>query len=311
MLVIKEGEKNCYNKNSVVTVGTFDGIHLGHKKIISDLLEIGKSKNLRSVVVSFDPHPQLILRNKHREIKLLSTTDEKLAEFEKLGVDLVYILNFTKELAEVSAEDFFKNYLIEKIGLTDIVLGYDHNFGKNREGNFDTLKTFGEKYGFGVHKVDEFKINGDRVNSTTIRNFLSEGNVSKASFLLGNNYYFSGRVVYGDKRGRTIGFPTANIELLSEHKLIPKNGVYFVSAEVKGNKYFGMMNIGNRPTIAENDGIFIEVNLFAFNDNIYGETMKTEVISFLRDEKKFSSLDELVEQLKKDKETCYGLINKK
>jgi len=311
MLVIKEGEKICYNKNSVVTVGTFDGIHLGHKKIISDLLEIGKSKNLRSVVVSFDPHPQLILRNKHREIKLLSTTDEKLAEFEKLGVDFVYILNFTKELAEVSAEDFFKNYLIEKIGLTDIVLGYDHNFGKNREGNFDTLKNFGEKYGFGVHKVDEFKINGDRVNSTTIRNFLTEGNVSKASFLLGNNYYFSGRVVYGDKRGRTIGFPTANIELLSEHKLIPKNGVYFVSAEVKENKYFGMMNIGNRPTIAENEGVFIEVNLFGFNDNIYGETMKTEVISFLRDEKKFSSLDELIEQLKKDKETCIGLINKK
>jgi len=311
MLVIKEGEKICYNKESVVTVGTFDGIHLGHKKIISDLLEIGKSKNLRSVVVTFDPHPQLILRNKHKEIKLLSTIEEKLEEFEKLGVDLVYILEFTKEFAEISAEDFFKKYLIEKIGLTDIVLGYDHNFGKNREGNFDTLKGFGDKYGFGVHKVDEFKINGDRVNSTTIRNLLLDGNVSKASFLLGNNYYFSGKVVYGDRRGRTIGFPTANIELLSGHKLIPKNGVYFVSAEVKGNRHYGMMNIGNRPTIADNKEIFIEINLFDFSGDIYGETMKTEVISFLRDEKKFSSLEELVKQLKKDKETCIGLKEKK
>lgn len=311
MLVIKEGDISCYNKNSVVTVGTFDGIHLGHKKIISDLHDIKDSKNLRSVVVTFDPHPQIILRNKHKEIKLLSTIEEKLQEFEKLGVDLVYILNFTKEFAGISAEDFYKNYLIEKIGLTDIVLGYDHNFGKNREGNFDTLMGFSEKYGFGVHKVDEFKINGDRVNSTTIRNLLLEGNVSKATFLLGNNYYFSGKVVYGDKRGSSIGFPTANIEPVSDDKLIPKNGVYFVSAEVKGKDYFGMMNIGNRPTIADNKEIYIEANLFDFSDNIYGETVKIEFKEFLRDEKKFTSLDELVAQLRKDKETCYGFINKK
>lgn len=310
MFVIKEGEKSCYNKNSVVTVGTFDGIHLGHKKIISDLLEIKNRKNLRSVVVTFDPHPQLILKNKHHAIKLLSTTEEKLEEFKKLGVDMVYILNFTKEFAGISAEDFFRNYLIEKIGLTDIVLGYDHNFGKNREGNFESLKGYGDRYGFGVHKVDEFKINGDRVNSTTIRNFLAEGNVGKASFLLGNSYYFSGKVVSGDRRGSTIGFPTANIEPLSEHKLIPKNGVYFVEAEVKGMKFHGMMNIGNRPTIAENKGIFIEVNLFDFSDDIYGETVKIEFIEFLRDERKFSSLEELTSQLKKDKETCIGLIKK-
>ena len=310
MQVIRESEKSCYNKNSVVTVGTFDGIHLGHKKIISDLLEIKNQKNLRSVVVTFDPHPQLILRNKHKEIKLLSTTEEKICEFEKLGIDLLYILNFTKEFAEISAEDFYKKYLIEKIGLSDIVLGYDHNFGKNREGNFDSLKMFSEKFGFGVHKVDEFKINGDRVNSTTIRNLLLEGNVKKASFLLGDNYYFSGKVIYGDKRGRTIGFPTANIQPLSEYKLIPKNGVYFVKAEVKGNMRYGMMNIGNRPTIAENTEIFIEVNLFDFSGEIYGETMKIEFLDFLREEKKFSSLDELVNQIKKDKETCYGLIKK-
>lgn len=308
MLVIKDGERLCYNKNSVVTVGTFDGIHLGHKKIISDLIGIKKEKNLRSVIVTFDPHPQIILKNKYKEIKLLSTTEEKLREFENLGIDLLFILNFTKEFSEISAEDFYKNYLIEKIGLTDIVFGYDHNFGKNREGNYESLKCFSAKYGIDVHKVDEFKIDGDRINSTTIRNFLLEGNVEKASSLLGDNYSFSGKVVYGDRRGNTIGFPTANIKPLSEYKLIPKNGVYFVSAEIKGEKYFGMMNIGNRPTIEEQKGIFIEVNVFDFNKNIYDEIIKIDFIKFLRDEKKFASLDELVTQLSRDKEICKKLI---
>ncbi|MFA5404299.1 MAG: bifunctional riboflavin kinase/FAD synthetase [Ignavibacteria bacterium] len=308
MLVLKEYEKSCFNKNSIVTVGTFDGIHLGHKKIISDLIGIKNGKNLRSVIVTFDPHPQFILRNKHKEIKLLSTIEEKLREFENLGIDLIYIINFTKEFADISAEDFYRNYLIEKIGLTDIVFGYDHNFGRNREGNYETLKDFSKKYGIDVHKVDEFKINGDRVNSTTIRNLLINGDVEKASFLLGNNYNFSGKVIYGDKRGSTIGFPTANIQQLSEYKLIPKNGVYFVSVEVKGKRYFGMMNIGNRPTIAENKEIFMEVNLFDFDKNIYGETIRVDFIKFLRDEKKFSSLDELVLQLNKDKEICKKFI---
>jgi riboflavin kinase / FMN adenylyltransferase len=307
MLVLREDDKSFYDKNSVVTVGTFDGIHLGHRKIISDLHEIKKRKNLRSVIVTFDPHPQIILRNKHNSIKLLSTIEEKLGEFEKLDIDLVYIIKFTKDFADISAEDFYKNFLIEKIGLTDIVFGYDHNFGKNREGNYETLKDFSKKFGIDVHKVDEFKINGDSVNSTTIRNLLNEGNIEKASSLIGNNYYFSGKVVYGDRRGNTIGFPTANIEPLSEYKLIPKNGVYFVSVEIKDEKYFGMMNIGTRPTIAEQKEIFLEVNLFDFDKSIYGETVKIEFIKFLRDEKKFSSLDELVEQLKKDRETCKSL----
>jgi len=309
MLVIKEGDKSCYNKNSVVTVGTFDGIHLGHRKIISDLHKIKNEKNLRSVVVTFDPHPQFILKNKHKSIKLLSTIEEKLNEFELLGVDLVYVLNFTKEFAGISAESFYKNHLIEKIGLTDIVLGYDHNFGKNREGNYDTLKDFSKIFGFNVHKVEEFKINGDRINSTTIRNLLNNGDVEKASSLLGNNYRFSGKVVFGDKRGSTIGFPTANIQPLSEYKLIPKNGVYFVSAEVRGKKYFGMMNIGNRPTISENKKeLFLEVNLFGFDENIYDEIIKIDFIKFIREENKFSSIDELVSQLNKDRETCKKFI---
>lgn len=310
MLVIKDSDKPEYNKNSVVTVGTFDGIHLGHKKIISDLIKIKNEKNLRSVVVTFDPHPQIILRNKNVEIKLLSTTEEKLLEFEKLGIDLVYILNFTKEFSEIRAEDFYKHYLIDTVGLTDIVFGYDHNFGRNREGNYDTLKDFSKKYGIETHKVDEFKINGDKVNSTTVRSFLQEGDVEKVVYILGHNYYLTGKVVYGDKRGSSIGFPTANIRPFSEYKLIPKNGVYFVSVEVKGKKYSGMMNIGKRPTIAEQSGIFLEVNIFNFNENIYDENIKVEFVKYLRDEKKFNSLDELVSQLNKDKENCNELIKK-
>ena len=311
MLVIKDSDKPEYNKNSVLTVGTFDGIHLGHKKIIADLIRIKNEKNLRSVIVTFEPHPQIILRNKNSTIRLLSTTEEKLQEFEKLGIDLVYILNFTKEFSEIHAEDFYRDYLIGRVGLTDIVFGYDHNFGKNREGNYDTLKDFSAKYGIDVHKVDEFKINGYKVNSTTVREFLTAGEVEKAVNILGHYYYLTGKVVYGDRRGSSIGFPTANVRTLSEYKLVPKNGVYFVSAEVKGKKYFGMMNIGKRPTIAEQNEIFLEVNIFGFNEDIYGETIKIDFIKYLRDEKKFNSLDELIIQLNKDKETCKELIKNK
>lgn len=308
MLVIRDNEKPEYNKNSVLTVGTFDGIHLGHKKIIADLIRIKKEKNLRSVIVTFEPHPQIILRNKNTTIRLLSTTEEKLREFENLGIDLVYILNFTKEFSEIHAEDFYRDYLIGRVGLTDIVFGYDHNFGKNREGNYDTLKDFSAKYGIDVHKVDEFKINGYKVNSTTIREFLINGEMENAAYILGHNYYLTGKVVYGDRRGSTIGFPTANVKPLSEYKLVPKNGVYFVSAEVKGKKYSGMMNIGKRPTVAEQNEIFLEVNIFDFNSDIYGDVIRIDFIKYLRDEKKFNSLDELVMQLNKDKEICKELI---
>lgn len=310
MLVVKEDGEYCYDRNSVVTVGTFDGIHLGHKKIISDLIGIKNDKKLRGVVVTFDPHPQIILKNKHKDIKLLSTTEEKLLEFEKLGIDLVYIIDFTEKFSGISAEEFYCDYLIKKIGLTDIVFGYDHNFGKNREGNYETVKEFSDKNGIAVHKVEEFKLDGDKINSTTVRNLLYDGNVEKASEILGNNYYFSGKVIYGDRRGNKMGFPTANIQPLSEYKLIPKNGVYLVSAEINGDKYYGMMNIGFRPTIKEQKDLFLEVNIFDFDADIYDEIIKIFFVKFLREEKKFASLNELIVQLNKDKEICKSLYNK-
>jgi riboflavin kinase / FMN adenylyltransferase len=311
MLILKEFDKSFYNKQSVITVGTFDGVHLGHRKILEDLNKIKADKNLRSVVVTFDPHPQIILRNRHsKEIKILSTTEEKIKAFEAHGIDVVYFVNFTQEFSQISAKSFYKDYLIDKIGLTDIVLGFDHNFGKNREGNYQTLKELSEKYGFDVHRVDEFMINGEHINSTSIRNLLYKGEVEKASFILGDYYCFEGKVVYGDKRGRQLGFPTANLESISEYKLIPENGVYLVSAEIENDKYYGMMNIGSRPTVSDSNEIFIEVNIFDFSKDIYDKIIKINFIGFIRNEKKFGSTEELIQQINNDKKECLLKINK-
>ncbi|TRZ66506.1 bifunctional riboflavin kinase/FAD synthetase, partial [bacterium] len=302
MIVLKDFDISYYDKKSVVSIGTFDGVHVGHRKIINDLNTLKSSLNLRSVIVTFDPHPQVVLKSKHKDIKLLSTTSEKLNIFEKLGIDTVYVTSFTREFSQTTAEDFYRNYIIEKVGLTDLVLGYDHMFGRNREGDYSTLKVLSQKHDFRVHRIEEFRINGEQVNSTTIRNLLYSGDVEKAAFLLGENYSFEGKVVYGDRRGQTIGFPTANIEPFDEFKLIPKNGVYLVSVSISDKSYFGMMNIGVRPTIDKNGKIIIEVNIFNFDNNIYGKTVKIGFILFLREERKFGSLDELVMQLKKDRE---------
>jgi riboflavin kinase/FMN adenylyltransferase len=284
-------------------------VHLGHRKIIEDLNDIKTAKNLRSVIVTFDPHPQIILRNKHhKEIKILSTIEEKIGLFEKYGIDLVYIINFTYEFSQTIAENFYKDYLIDNIGLTDIVLGFDHNFGKNREGNYETLNTLSEKYSFDVHRVEEFKVDGEHINSTRIRNLLYDGEIEKATGLLGDYYGLEGKV--GDKRGRQIGFPTANIEPLSSYKLIPKNGVYLVCVEINNIRYFGMMNIGYRPTVSDIPKIILEANIFDFNSDIYGKIIIINFIDYLREEKKFNSLEELKGQIIKDKEECIKKINK-
>ena len=309
MVIYRNLDKSHYDKNSIVTVGTFDGIHLGHREIISKINELKKQGGFRSVVVTFDPHPQLILRNKSDGIKLLSTTEEKIDTFDKLGIDVLYILEFTRELAETHAEEFLEKYLVNGIGLSHLVLGFDHSFGKNREGNFETISSLTSRYGFEVHKVEEFK--GDTsINSTTIRKMLLEGEVEHAAKLLGSDYSFEGTVVQGDRRGSTIGFPTANLRLDDAHKLIPKNGVYAVTVDVDGFRYNGMMNIGNRPTVSEGNDIFIEVNIFDFDKDIYGRKIRVHTRIYLRGERKFGSIDELVAQLNKDKEDCINFLIK-
>ena len=303
MKILRNLDQSYYDKHSIVTVGTFDGVHKGHRVVIDKLHELKEKSGCRSVVLTFDPHPQLILKNRSTEIKLLSTTDEKLEIFQNLGVDVVYVLKFTKEFSSTSAEEFLKKYLVDGIGLEHLVLGFDHSFGKNREGNLETLKALTEKYDFDLYKVEEFK-GESRINSTSIRNLLKSGDLKKAREILGDDYSFEGTVVTGDRRGKTIGFPTANVKVSDEHKLIPRNGVYFVKVMVVEGEYFGMMNIGTRPTVSTGNEIFIEVNIFNFDKNIYGKKIKVVFKEYIRDEKKFNSLDELVNQLNKDKEEC-------
>ena len=309
MKVIRDFESVEYNKNSVITIGTFDGIHLGHRKIIDSVHEIRDSKNLRSIIVTFEPHPQIVLKNKAHDIKLLSTLEEKLEMFERLGIDMVYVINFTKEFSQNTAEEFYKKFIFDKFGLSDIVIGYDHMVGRNREGGFKTLKKLSGEYDFIVHKIDELKINGYTVSSTVIRNMLLASSVKDAAMLLCDYYPFTGEVIYGDKLGRKIGFPTANIKPLSEYKLIPKNGVYLVLSEIKGKKYYGMMNIGVRPTVTEGLNKTNEIYFMDFNDDIYGEILKIKFLDFIREEKKFNSVNELKQQIEKDKEVSIDIIN--
>lgn len=303
MKIYRHLDKSNYDKKSIVTVGTFDGVHRGHRVVINKLHELKNKFGGRTVIVTFDPHPRLVLRNRVNEIKLLSTTHERLEVFEQLGVDVVYVLKFTTEFSEHSAEEFLKEYLVEGIGLEHLVLGFDHSFGKNREGNYESLVKLTGKYNFDLYKVEELK-GESRINSTTIRNLLAEGNLPKAKEILGADYTFEGKIVTGDRRGSTIGFPTANVHLSDEHKLLPKNGVYFVKAVLEQGESYGMMNVGYRPTVSSGKDIYIEVNIFDFDKDIYGQKIKIVLKKYIREEKKFNSLDDLVKQLNKDKEDC-------
>ncbi len=308
MRVVREFDSVEFDKKSVITVGTFDGIHLGHRKIIDSVNEIKKSKGLRSVILTFEPHPQIVLKNKSPDIKILSTLDEKLEMFESLNIDIVYVIEFTKEFSRNSAEDFYVNYIINKFGLSDIVIGYDHMVGRNREGGFETLKGLSGKYDFEIHKIDELKTEGYIVSSTVVRHMLQSSSVKDAEMLLNDYYSITGEVIYGDKLGRKIGFPTANIKPVSEYKLIPQNGVYLIKSEINGKNYFGMMNIGVRPTVTEGQKLTLEVNFLDFDGDLYGQSLKIKFLDFIRREKKFSSVEELKKQIEKDKEISKDLI---
>ncbi len=288
-------------KASAVTIGTYDGVHLGHRAIISTLVSDAKARGLRSVVITFEPHPRLVLgKTNGAPIFLLSTLEEKLSALESLGVDCVIVIHFTKEFSETPAETFVEEVLVEKIGLAEIVIGYDHMFGKNRGGSFETLARLSEKHHFTVRQIPEQKVNEHHLSSTAIRRFLESGEIEHANKLLGAPYQLSALVIEGDKRGRTIDFPTANL-LPPSTKLIPKMGVYVVEVEVGDKRYRAMMNIGTRPTVQARSGVSLEVHLFEFNGNLYGKALTVRFLARLRDEQKFSSLDALKAQLERDK----------
>jgi riboflavin kinase/FMN adenylyltransferase len=295
-------------KATVISVGTFDGVHSAHRQIINKILELAKSKNSRSLVITFEPHPQEVLRSKAPDIKLLSTTDEKLEQFEKLGIQNVFIIKFTAEFSKTKARDFYEKYIYAKIGISDLVIGYNHLFGRNREGGYETLKELGKQFDFQIHRVGEVIVDWIAVNSTKIRHFLQEGYIEKANMLLGYEYAFGGVVVEGDRNGKNLGYPTVNIVGDASNKVIPKDGVYCVRVNVTDKTYYGMMNIGYKPTLTAGLEKIMEVHIFDFNDDIYGEKIKISFLKRLRAEIKFSSKDELVKQLDRDKEYSLNFL---
>jgi riboflavin kinase/FMN adenylyltransferase len=296
------------DKNTILTLGTFDGIHLGHKKIIDAVVNKASLAGGRSFLITFDPHPRNVLTN--NGIKLLNTPDEKLEILENLNIDDVLVINFTKEFSQLSSEEFFKSYIIDKIGIKEIVVGYDHHFGKGRGGDENTLKELGLKYGFDVTKVDAVSIDGVNVSSSLIRNALNEGNMQTANKLLGRIYSFSGSVIKGDGRGRTLGFPTANVKLNDDSKLLPSIGIYVVETIIEGSKYFGLLSIGKRPTFYSDGQLTNEVYIFNFEKDIYGSKITVNILERIRGEEKFSSADELISQMNKDKEIGLDIVNK-
>ncbi|MBS1492973.1 MAG: bifunctional riboflavin kinase/FAD synthetase [Bacteroidetes bacterium] len=309
MIVVREPDEIVYDKKTVVTVGTFDGVHIGHQQIIGELNRLKEEKNLRSILITFDPHPQIVLRNRSKDVKLLTSTEEKLELLKRFPLDTVYIINFSKEFAATPAETFFTDYIVNRIGLNDLVIGYDHMFGKNREGSIETVNALSNNFGFSVHKVPEFKIDDKNISSTEIRNLLEQGDVNAAKFFLGRFYEIEGTVVQGAKRGRELGYPTANLKIDDDNKQIPKNGIYAVEVLYDKNIFQGMMSIGHNPTVNDTDEIFIEVNIFNFDKDIYGEKIKIRFVEYIREEVKFNSLEELTKKLDEDKQKTLNIFS--
>ena len=287
------------SKKTIVTLGTFDGVHLGHTAILDKICTIAKQEHLESVLLTFFPHPRLIISN-DSEIKMLNTMAEKAMLLEQKGIQNFIIHPFDKLFSELSPREFVEQVLIKQLNIQKIIIGYDHKFGKNRAADFNDLIAFGKEFGFEVEEISAKKVNEVSVSSTKIRNSLLDGKVSLANEYLGYAYMISGIVVKGNQLGRTIGFPTANIEILESYKLIPKYGVYLVTASVNKKSIFGMMNIGIKPTLGENL-LSIEVHLLDFSEDIYGQKIQVNVIERLREEQKFESFEALKLQLEVDK----------
>lgn len=297
------------DSNSVVTVGTFDGVHKGHRVLMETVLNKAREKDARSVIVTFDPHPRDIISPGDKGIKLLTTLQERREILEDLGIDKMVVIPFDRDFSLLSSEEFIEDIIYKKIGVGEFVIGYDHHFGRNREGTIETIERLGAKLGFDAYVVSKQEVGDKTVSSTAIRKAISqEGDIELATDLLGRYYMLNGTVVHGDKRGKEIGFPTANIKPEHPHKIIPKDGVYAVKVRVDGTWYKGMMNIGTRPTFDGENERTLEVNLFDFEQEIYGKSIQVRFVKRIRDEKKFSGVEELVEQLKNDKAQSVSIL---
>ncbi|MDV7186323.1 bifunctional riboflavin kinase/FAD synthetase [Lutibacter sp. TH_r2] len=298
-----------YNSNSktFITIGTFDGVHVGHQKVLKQLIKGAAKKNAESLLLTFFPHPRMVLQ-KDIDIKLINTIDERINLFKKSGLDNVVVYEFNEEFSRLSALKFVRNILVNTLHVSKLFIGYDHHFGKNREGNFEQLEDYGHTYDFSVKEISQKDIDNIAVSSTKIRKAISNGEIEKANSYLGYNFMLTGKIVEGKNLGEKIGFPTANLFIKETYKLIPKTGAYIVKSFINNKVVYGMMNIGYRPTVSGKNQT-IEIHFFNFDQNLYGEIIKIEVLKFLREEQKFNSIDELKHQLKSDKIKSLQLID--
>jgi len=295
-------------KSCALTIGTFDGVHVGHQKIIRRLVSVSKSKNIHPVVLTFFPHPRMILQS-DTSLKLIDTLEEKINLLKKLNIETLIIHPFSKSFSRMSANEFIRDIIVKSLSVKYLIIGYDHRFGRNREATVDNLVNSGFTYGFEVEKIEAKEIETVNVSSTKVRNAIITGDIYKANKYLNRPFKITGKVVIGNGIGRKIDFPTANILIPEDFKLLPKDGVYFVKSLIDNHYFFGMMNIGFRPTF--NGKVrTIEVHFLNLNENLYDKNVKIEVLDLIRNEKKFNSLKDLEKQLVSDKKVCEYLIQK-
>ncbi|SHE41450.1 riboflavin kinase / FMN adenylyltransferase [Fodinibius roseus] len=294
---------------TVLTVGTFDGVHAGHRAILDTVVEEARKQSARSVLVTFDPHPRDIINPGDAGIKLLTTIQERSEILNELGIDEMVVIPFDRDFSLLSSEEFVRKIIYEKIGVSQFVIGYDHQFGRNREGTIETIERLGKELGFEAYVVSKREIGEQTVSSTAIRKAISEeGDVEKAARFLQRPYRLNGTVIHGEKRGKEIGYPTANIKPEHPQKVIPRDGVYAVRLRVMGHWFKGMMNIGTRPTFHEKKRA-LEVNLFDFDEDIYGKEVQVRFFYRIRDEVEFEGINELIQQLQKDEKRARELLS--
>ena len=283
---------------TVLTIGTFDGVHLGHQKIIERVVTTARQEGLLATIFTFFPHPRMVVQH-DKSLKLIHTLEEKKQLLQRLGVDLLVVQPFNEAFAQLTAEEFVSTILVQHLNVKKVIIGYDHRFGRNRTANINDMRLFGEKYGFAVEEISVQEVDEVSVSSTKIREALNKGDVTTAEHYLGTPYSLTGTVVHGLKLGRTLGYPTANIQVTEDYKLIPKDGVYAVYSYISGRKVYGMMSIGKNPTI-EGKGASIEVYFFDFNGDLYDQKLTIEFVQYLREEQKFATIDLLKKQLQDD-----------
>lgn len=295
-------------RNAVITIGTFDGVHMGHRQVIQKLKEEAAAINGEAVIVTFHPHPRKIVSSAILGIRLINTLEEKISLLKQIGVDHLVIVPFTEAFANQSAEDYIKDFLVANFKPHTIIIGYDHRFGRDRQGDYLLLEERSAIYNYSLKEIPKHILDNISISSTNIREDILHNRIETANKLLGYEFFFSGEVVHGDKLGRQLGYPTANLKIHNEEKILPGNGIYAVYGELEGSqRYKGMMSIGFRPTVDGKKRV-IEVNLFDFNEQIYGRELRVYVKKYLREEVKFESLEKLVQQIDRDKEESLKIL---